>query len=275
MKGKWELARYLLDAKKNVDSMWFIAENAEQLKYLNLRKKTTDIRREFFIDCCVVVDGFISSKKLSKKELCAQDAIIERVYYERDKNSAHKDDLYQERDYSSLSDIRREMEEQITHVRDVAKDCLPDNLTLDFVCHDRELFRFVHHVTADVEDEIMKKKYPLRDSLQPADGGKTFKILNDTEELRKIDAEHKSEYGVVMSNGICFNEGLQERQDACVRINALHDENMWCPINPKEMQQLEELTKLGAYDVFGIIQEPPKDPILLARIRSILDSYYE
>lgn len=155
MKGKWELARYLLDAKKDVDSMWYIAENAALLKYLNLRKKTNDLRREFYIDCCVVVDELVSSKKRSKKELCANDAIINRIYYERDKNSAHKDEQYRENEYSSLLEIKKEMQEQIIHVKGVAAECLPDNLTLDFVCYDREMFRFIHHVTADVEDEII------------------------------------------------------------------------------------------------------------------------
>lgn len=275
MKGKWELARYLLDAKKNVDSMWYIVENAEQLKYLNLRKKTNDIRREFYIDCCIVIDELISSKKLNKKELCAQDGIIERVYYERDKNSAHKDERYREHDYSSLLDIKKEMENQVKHVRKVAAECLPDNLTLDFACHDREMFRFVHHVTADIEEEILKKKYPLRNMFQGVESGPTLKVLNDTEDLRKIEADHKSEYGVIMSDGLCFNEGVQERQDACVRINALYGENMWCSVNEKEMKKLQDLTELGAFDEFGIIQEPPKDPILKARIQRILDSPLE
>ena len=275
MKGKWELARYLLDAKKNVDSMWYIVENAEQLKYLNLRKKTNDIRREFYIDCCIVIDELISSKKLNKKELCAKDGIIERVYYERDKNSAHKDERYREHDYSSLLDIKKEMENQVKHVREVAAECLPDNLTLDFVCHDREMFRFVHHVTADIEEVILKKKYPLRNMFQGVESGPILKVLNDTEDLRKIEADHKSEYGVIMSDGLCFNEGVQERQDACVRINALYGENMWCSVNEKEMKKLQDLTELGAFDEFGIIQEPPKDPILNARIQRILDSPLE
>lgn len=275
LKGKRELARYLLDAKKNVDSMWYIVENAEQLKYLNLRKKTNDIRREFYIDCCIVIDELISSKKLNKKELCAQDGIIERVYYERDKNSAHKDERYREHDYSSLLDIKKEMENQVKHVREAAAECLPDNLTLDFVCHDREMFRFVHHVTADIEEEILKKKYPLRNMFQGVESGPILKVLNDTEDLRKIEADHKSEYGVIMSDGLCFNEGVQERQDACVRINALYGENMWCSVNEKEMKKLQDLTELGAFDEFGIIQEPPKDPILNARIQRILDSPLE
>ena len=273
MKSKWELARYLIDAKKNVDSMWFMAENTETLKYLNLRKKSNDLRREFYIDCCIIIDEYVLLKKESKKELCKKDDIINRIYYERDKNSAHKDDRYQENDYTSLYDIKEEMEKQIIHIREVAAECLPDVVTLDFVCHDRELFRFVHKVTSDVEDEIMKKKYPLRDMFQDIKDGRTLKVFNDTEDIRKIENEHKSEYGVVVSNGLCFNEGVQERQDGCIKINVLFGGDIWCSVNRETMEDAEKLTKLGYFDEFGIIQEPPKDPILLSMIMKILGSH--
>ncbi len=269
----------MLDAKKCVDSLWYIAENIEQLKYLNLRQKISERRTVFYIDCCVVVDEFVSTKKGRKKELCINDEIIDRIYYERDKNSAHKDDQYKEKEYSSILDIKKEMEEQIVRVREVAAICLPNNLTLDFVCYDRELFRLIHRITADVEEQILKKKYPQRDVvqsiMQSSENIKTLKILNDTEELRSIEPESRSEYGVVFSNGLCFYEGVQEMQDACVRSNVLFNENIWISVNNKEMEKLESLTRLGAYDEFGIIQEPPRDPILLARIQKILNSPVE
>lgn len=78
-----------------------------------------------------------------------------------------------------------------------------------------------------------------------------------------------------MSDSLCFNEGVQERQDACVRINALYGENMWCSVNEKKMKKLQGFTELGGFDEFEIIQEPPKDPILNARIQRILDSPLE
>ena len=34
---KWEIARYLIDGKKAIDSIMFISENIENLKNLNLR----------------------------------------------------------------------------------------------------------------------------------------------------------------------------------------------------------------------------------------------
>ena len=35
----WELARYLIDAKKNIDSLLFIQLNIEKLTYLNIKEK--------------------------------------------------------------------------------------------------------------------------------------------------------------------------------------------------------------------------------------------
>ncbi len=276
MKKKWELARYLIDAKKCVDSIWYVSDNAEKLRFIDLRKKCKDIRSEFFINCCVVLDEYVLSKKIKKSILCDKDNIVQRIYYERDKNSAHKDDQYEERTYNSIEDIWNEMSEQLAHVRDLTSAILPKEITLDYVCHDKELFRLVHHLTADEEEEILKKKYPLR-NLGMGNGvnGRTFKILNDTEELRRLTKEQKKEYCVIIKDGICFNEGIQEMQDACIKINALYDEKMWVSMNKKEMGKLIELTKLGCFDDYGIIQPPPKDPILLALINKILESPIE
>ena len=59
----WELARYLIDAKKCVDSIMFIARHKKSLSNINIRKKIHDIQQEFYIKCCVVVDNALSSKE--------------------------------------------------------------------------------------------------------------------------------------------------------------------------------------------------------------------
>lgn len=50
------MAKYLIDAKKNVDSILFIEENIDKVCNLNLRRKIEELRREFYINCCVVLD---------------------------------------------------------------------------------------------------------------------------------------------------------------------------------------------------------------------------
>ena len=270
---KWELARYLIDAKKCVDSVLFIAAYGDELRYIDLRKKTSELRSEFSIKCCVVLDKHLERVKIKKRDLCNQDELVQSLYYERDKNSAHKDESYLSPEFESLNEIAEQMKEQLIHIKSVCSDSLPDVVTLDFVPHDRELFRMLHGITASREDEINKRKYPFRDVLNAeTSNGKTYPLFQDTEDLRKIDPSKRSDYAVILSLGINFYESIQTMQDGFIRMNVLHDENAWCSMNEKEMSTLIELTKLGCFDEFGIIQPPPNDPILLARIMKILET---
>ena len=70
-----------------------------------------------------------------------------------------------------------------------------------------------------------------------------------------IDDKEKlfnNETNIIMENGINSYEGLQNRQDSCIKINALFDLNMWCEANINIFKQIEELKKIGFLDVFEI-----------------------
>ena len=69
---KWELARYLIDAKKCVDSIMYIDENLAALRNIGVREKVDSKRRELYINCCVILDKVFPKKK---KELCSTDAV--------------------------------------------------------------------------------------------------------------------------------------------------------------------------------------------------------
>ena len=274
--NKWEFTRYLIDAKKCVDSILYMSENGEQLRYIDLRKKVADKRRDFYISCCVVLDNHITNTGLKKRELYNEDEIVQAIYYERDKNSAHKDDNYKAKHYSSISDIADDMKIQLQHIRSVCADSLPTEVTLDFVSHDRELFRALHRITADEEDAINQRKYPFRNTINAnsTEVTKTYRTFQDTEDLRDIPYECKNEYAVVIDSGLCFNEGIQTRQDSCIRINVLYGRNIWCSVDQKELETIQELTRLGCFDEYGIPQPPPTDPILMARIMKILPNMF-
>lgn len=59
---QWELARYLIDAKKCVDSVLYIADNAEKLRYFGLKELVDEKRNTFYINCCAVIDHTIATK---------------------------------------------------------------------------------------------------------------------------------------------------------------------------------------------------------------------
>ena len=150
-----------MDAKKCVDTILFLVENAEDVSMIDIREKVTESRRKFYINCCVVLD---KSFPRDKKTIC-QDEIIERIYYERDKNSAHKDEKYHAKQYETLEDIANEMQKQLLAVKTLCDDYLPEQLTVDFVAFDSGLYRLAKGITKDKEEEILDRKFPLRNSL--------------------------------------------------------------------------------------------------------------
>ena len=96
--NKWELSRYLIDAKKSVDSILFINEHIKKIANLDIRGRVASLRRDFYINCCVVLD---KSFPKDKKKIC-EDEVISSIYYERDKNGAHKDENYNPKEYNSF-----------------------------------------------------------------------------------------------------------------------------------------------------------------------------
>ena len=270
---KWELARYLIDAKKCVDSVLYIGEHAEELRYYDLKTLIDEKRNTFYINCCAVIEHTIASKTQQKKTLCSNDTIVELLFRERDKNSAHKDEDYIPQEFNRIAQIAEQMKAQIIHVREICAHDIPKELTLNFVSHDKALFRAIHRLLAEDEEKILHEKHPLRNAVNNPDGEyKSFNILNDTIDLRTIPEDKKKEYAVVLKEGINFQEGIQERQDLCIRMNLLFDQNAWCSVNEREYKKVEELTKLGCYNEYGVIQPPPTDPILLARIEKIMNT---
>lgn len=63
---KWELARYLLDAKKSVDSIMYIADVLPELEHIPVRAYVNSNRQTFYICCCVLLDNVYLSKRKSK-----------------------------------------------------------------------------------------------------------------------------------------------------------------------------------------------------------------
>lgn len=257
----WELARYLIDAKKCVDSVMFIARYKKRLSNINIRKKINDIQQEFYIKCCVVIDKAIPEKE--RRLLKKQNSIIEDIYYERDKDKAHKDDDYKKQTYDTLVELSEHMKKQIIEVKKICNAQLPTVLTLDFVPHDQELFRIVHLLSPEQEEKIKKRKYPFYKKYQQKEGiyEKTITVFQDTEDLREIPVEERDQYGVIIENGINFYEGLQNRQDACIKMSVLFKKDFWCHPNLKYVEAFRLLHKYGFVDEFDIPNYPAEDDV--------------
>lgn len=255
---QWKLARNIIDAKKAVDSLWFISKHLTEL--YNVGELCNSKRSDYYINICAVLDKSVC-KNGKKKEFINSDSIIARVYNERDKHYAHKDKNYQPSfSWNSLETEALSYQSELKHLYTLCKNDLPDEITLDFVCYDGELFRRIEKILPKDEVEIKKKKYLLyKQSIPKNLKTYTFNIFYDIDDLQGMSDEEKSQYGIVIENGLTIEEGVQLRQDACIKINVLFDKNIWYSINKeywkecKKMQDDGFIDKYGCFDLSKII----------------------
>lgn len=280
MKNKWENANFLISAKKCIDSFLYISKNVIELSNLDLRERTDKLRQLFYINLANVLDEFFNTPT-KKKSIKQNDEIIARIYYERNKKSAHKDDDYKPRTYSKLENEIEDKKTELIHVKELCSEVLPDIITIDFVPHDKELFRLVNRMNATLEADANKIKYPSSTfhSYQLSVEGKhvfkefdtevqdrrTAKMLgydydkvverypsHSIDDIKIMTDKEKQRYAVIFENGINSYEGLQNKQDSCIKTNGLFGLNMWCQANTNVFEQIEELKNLGFLDVFEI-----------------------
>lgn len=245
--NKWEVARYLIDAKKNIDSIMYINKNIYELNNIDVSLKIRNVMQSFYLNLSYVLDEKYNTKD-KKQSICRNNKIIESIYYERDKDKAHKDSNYKRTKYDSIEEIIESMKKQIFEVRKKCEDIIAKEVTLDFVPHDKELFRIVNGINREKEDKICRKKYFISDSLN--ENNITRKIFYDTEELK--ENREKDKYAVIMKDGINIYEGIQERQDACIKVNVLNNTNIWVQFNSKSKKKIEKLIKTGLVNKYGI-----------------------
>ena len=189
---------------------------------------------------CYILDEVF---KNNKKQICSSNEIIKSIYDERDKNNAHKDKNYIPKNYKSWDEIIGVMKEQIEEVRKVCSGKLPSVITLDYVPHDKELFRFIHRINKEKEDQINNQKYIIYSNMEK-EATVNKKFFNDTEEIKTITDNERKDYAVLFKNGINFYEGIQERQDGCIKANVLFGLNEWC-VYTDVLKVIEKLRAKG------------------------------
>ena len=190
MKNKWENANFLITAKKCIDSFLYISNNILELSNLDLREKTDKLRQIFYINLVNVLDELFNTTT-RRKNVRQSDKIINRIYYERNKKSAHNDDDYKPWIYNTLEEEIQDKKNELLHIKEVCAVVLPDIITIDFVPHDKELFRLVNRLNATLETDANRIKYPNSTfhSYQLSEEGKHVFKEFDTEEQDQKNAK--------------------------------------------------------------------------------------
>lgn len=77
---------------------------------------------------------------------------FEWIFYERDKNAAHKDSNYVYKTNISLSDVIVKMKKAIKTVQSVCSNVISDKAEYKYYAYDSLLFRYVNGITPKVEE---------------------------------------------------------------------------------------------------------------------------
>ena len=98
------------------------------------------------------------------------------------------------KEYATMDEIADEMKSQLQCIVDTCKDFLPVELTLDYVAFDSKFFRIANGITKEREEQILNFKHPNRgkQSVVPDEYTRTFKVFNDTEDIRNISSNEKT-----------------------------------------------------------------------------------
>lgn len=250
---KWELARYLIDAKKNVDTVLFIERHSKEFgKFPHSELKAA--KHEFCNSASNVLDN-LGQPRL-KQELKLNDDLIEMLYYERDKNVSHKDTDYEKINFNSTL-----MKNILRHVKRISNKNLPKEVTLNFLNWDSILFRQIKGITKQKEEEIKKRKYSKNTSIINANNQAfPVRVLNDIEKpLKNTDKQDND--AIIVEDGLTTEEQIQNRQDSCISSNLRFDINSWAILDENSNIIWEKYKTMGLIDEYNII----KNPIELAR----------
>lgn len=110
----------------------------------------------YYINLCIIFD--YSFKKSELRKIKTEDKIINKIYYERDKNNAHKDVDYKKNN-QEFKILISDLKNKLLHCFKICNNSLPKEITLDYVSYDRNLFRFVNMITPDIENKLNKLLY--------------------------------------------------------------------------------------------------------------------
>ena len=224
--NKWQLARYFIDAKKDIDNILFISNNVMKLRNIDLRRIINYKLSEFYINLCVVYDKSLGQQKSQLKK---NDEVIKSTYYQRDKNYAHKDDDYNKNDIE-YEKLIKTLKTQLEYCFEKCSAYLPEEITIDYVNYDRDLYRFINKLDYDSEEQLKSQIFPQYNKVNGTPL-KTLKAFYDTEDIKNV--QNNEDYGVMFEAGICLYEGLQNLQDSCIRINVLYNLDIWCSLKQK------------------------------------------
>ena len=239
----WINTEYFIDAFRCVCSLSYLEEHNEICQFINSKDFIDGKLHRFYINLCALVDIHcdcsVSNSKRSayKKMLKIMCPAFDWMFYERDKNAAHKDSDYIINSDISMSELIIKMKDAISTTKVVCSNVISNKIEYEYYAYDSLLFRYVNGITPDLEkgfnDSIyIKQQCTDKNSI-------VFKAISDVRQVRNL--KPNDDYCVICTNGLIGQpyDMLEHRQDMCFKLNAWQQNcDVWVTIKNDEVEEM-------------------------------------
>lgn len=263
----WINTEYFIKAFRSMCSLMYLSEHYEICQFINAKEFIDGKLHRFYINLCALVDIHcnyaVERRKRSsyKKMLKVMCPSFNWIFYERDKDAAHKDCNYVYKMDKDICDLIVKMKKCISTTKDICSNIMINTIQYYYYSYDHLLFRYVNGITPKLEkifnDSIRKHKQ--------FDKKKCIEITNisDARQVRNLDLNKK--YGVVFKRGLFGQpyDMIENSQDSWIKANVLFKYDCWPTIKKDGADKmsallLEILDKLKTASILTISEECKK-----------------
>lgn len=240
----WINTKYFIDAFRCVCSLSYLEENFDICYFIDSKDFIDGKLHKFVINLCSLVDihckySISNSKRPSyKKMLKTMCPSFDWMFYERDKNAAHKDLDYKITSNINILELIKKMKQAIKTTEIVCSNVISDKIKYEYYSYDSLLFRYVNGITPNLEK--LFNDFYIKPSVKEKDSTLFFNVY-DARQVRYLDSDKN--YCVCLSNGLLFQpyDMLQHREDFCIIENALWHHDSWVFLNKENADKMLEL----------------------------------
>lgn len=238
----WINTGYFVEALRCICSLSYLKEHIEVCQFINSKDFVDGKLHRFYINLCALVDihceyRISKSKRAAyKKMLKTMCPLFNWMFYERDKNAAHKDSNYLVEINMDLSDLIVKMKKAIETTNVVCSNIISNDVECSYYSYDSLLFRYINGITPNIEKALNESIY-----IKPQFNEENcieLKSISDARQVRSLD-EHER-YCVVCSNGLIGQpyDMLEHRQDMCLKLNAMYNSDIWVTLQSDDADRM-------------------------------------
>lgn len=226
----WINTQYFIEAIRCVCSLLYLWENISVCEFIDAHDFVDGKFHKFYINLCALVDIHcaISKSKTErgkyKKTLKIMCPSFDWIFYERDKNAAHKDSDYIVNQNYTPDEMAAKMKQAIADVQNVCANVISPVICYRYYAYDPLLFRYIHGITPEIETKFNKVIYHHNELLLTGNG----KVpIFDPRQIRSL--HDNKNCCVIGKNGLMGQpyEMLQRREDLCISFNVVFGADIW------------------------------------------------